>query len=208
MKYCFALLACLLVAASSFADIPGPGPRPPRPPLPPFPFVDVPAAKPNEWPLRYATIELVADEKDGMVLEIPRRLFNQIKQAANEGVLDNREAVVGSWGRTSMVGLALSLAIAAGGLWLTGRFQLKAPRPAIALSVGVIAMGALSLMAWANPPPPPGFFKKVEKKNDPGAKDARPLFSIKVVDDGQSLKMYVPASMLPPAKANPNWKPE
>jgi hypothetical protein len=90
--------------------------------------------------------------------------------------------------RWSVVGIPVAVALALGGLWLTGlRPRLRAG--SLAVLLGVIVLGVAGVTAWANPAPPPMDYQAV----------VPPLtgkVTVEVVEEGESVHLILNREML------------
>lgn len=141
----FLCLALMIPWGEAHADMAGPfGGRRPRPrPIPPRPVVVPESARMN----------IRRDDKaDRCRLKIPRKLL--LVANAADASDDKRPQTALTPASMVLPGLALSLALVSGGLWLA-RFRRPLSRPVAA--VGLVAFALLALTGsslWADIPPP------------------------------------------------------
>jgi hypothetical protein len=97
--------------------------------------------------------------------------------------------------RWPVVGIPVAVALALGGLWLTGmRPRLSAG--SLAVLLGVIVLGVAGVTAWANPAPPPMDYQAV----------VPPLtgkVTVEVVEEGESVHLILNRDMLKDLAAKP-----
>jgi hypothetical protein len=167
----------LLVAAPVFADLPRPpwAPKPDR-----FRHLELPPQPPQP------TVPLVIEASDSVKeprLKIPRKLLGQLRAQADHAGPDLAVNQAGASFRTVVAGIALSLSLAAGGLWLV-RTRGRARTGTLLLLLALALPGAGGAVLWASPP----LGKLFGPKPAPSSSEK---VIVEIVDEGETLQLTV-----------------
>jgi hypothetical protein len=148
------------------------------------------AAPPPDKPSLPAAVPVVIvvdDSAQQPRLEIPRKVLSSLKASADGEEGDTRRAAILPQLHTIIAGVALSLALTLGGLWLV-RSRRRFTGTGAALLVVTLAVAAGGGALWANLPPPPPM-------PDPGIRLADKA-TVQIVDKGDAIRLIVSSKQL------------
>jgi hypothetical protein len=146
-----------------------------------------PRVKPDNASAAAPFVIVVDDGVKQPRLEIPRKVLSNLKAAADGQDGDTRHAALLPQLHTIIAGVALSLALTFGGLWLV-RSRRRATGAAVL--VAALALAAVGGVLWANVPPP------LPPTQLPAGIPLGDKATVQVVDEGDAIRLVASSKQL------------
>jgi hypothetical protein len=145
--------------------------------------------RPENTPAAAPFVIVVDDGAQQPRLEIPRKVLSSLRAAGDTQDGDTRRAGILPQLHTIIAGVALSLAVTLGGLWLV-RSRRRGTGPHPALLITALALATVGGVLWANVPAPP------PPRDVPAGISVTDKMTVQVANEGDAIRLIVSSKQL------------